>query len=766
MGVCIVLGWLVLVLTGHQLTEGTSLQLSGDYSISCFFPLHNLATSVSNLPDLGACEKGKSNNHGYHLIQAMRFAVEEINNGTKNQHLLPGVTLGYQAYDICNTPASVLATLDLLAQQLQGTSGNKTGGDQRAVAVIGPDSSSYTFPPAAMLGSYLVPQISYEATNELLSNKHLYPSFFRTIPSDKNQVDAMIQLLVRFDWTWIALLGSDNSYGLQGMQRLSQQAAYYDICVAYQGVIPDLTSATNQTMRSMVKDILKTKVNTIVVFSSKSKVSGFFPFVIEQGLTGKVWIGTEDWSVATLVSGIPGIHTIGTVLGISIKYAAIAGFETFESHVVEKLLRDNSNGMIDLRVECLQNTDLYSMAVKNVSLDGYDMTSSSNVYKAVYAVAHALHQALGCDSGECQKIEVQPWQLLPMLKQEVPPSMCSPECPTGHRKLQTGQHKCCFDCLACPAHTFLNITGSTWCQVCELHQWSTEASKVCLDRMVLLLAWDAPLSLALLLLLALTLFMTLGSGVVFLLNLGTPVAKSAGGRTCLVMLLALTAAAASALCHFGLPSRPACLLKQPLFVFSFTVCLACVTVRSFQVVCIFKLSSKLPRAYDTWAKNHGPEVTVLVLSMTVLLISVLRVALNPPYPSQDVAFYSNCIVTECSNTLSFGAMIELAYVSVLSMLCFSFSYMGKDLPANYNEAKCITFSLMVYMISWISFFTIYFVTRAEFAMAMHVLAIVSSVLGILGGYFMPKVYIMVLRPQMNTTAHFQNCIQMYTMNKQ
>ena len=89
----------------------------------------------------------------------MRFAVEEINNGTKNQRLLPGVTLGYQAYDICNTPASVLATVDLLAQQLQGTSGNKTGGDQRAVAVIGPDSSSYTFPPAAMLGSYLVPQV-------------------------------------------------------------------------------------------------------------------------------------------------------------------------------------------------------------------------------------------------------------------------------------------------------------------------------------------------------------------------------------------------------------------------------------------------------------------------------------------------------------------------------------------------------------------------------------------------------------------------------
>ncbi|XP_019907160.2 taste receptor type 1 member 1 [Esox lucius] len=831
-GVCVILGWLGPVMTGYQLTEGTGLYLSGDYSIAGLFPLHNLAPSSSNMPYMDACKKGKANSHGYHLIQAMRFAVEEINNGTKNPTLLPGVTLGYMSYDICNIPASLLATVDLLAQQLQGPSGEKTGGDQWPVAVIGPDSSSFTFPPASLLGSYLVPEISYEASNQLLSNKYLYPSFFRTIPSDKNQVDAMIRLLLRFNWTWIVLLGSDNSYGLQGMQTLYQQASQYGICIAYQGVIPDLTAGINKTMNNIVKNIVKVNVNTIVVFSSKTIVSRFFPIVIEQGLSGKVWIGTEDWSVATLVSNIPRINTIGTVVGIAIQNATIPGFQEFESRALSTLHSLSSKGTSVLGEKCLQSTDLYSMAVQNYSLEEYDITSAFNAYKAVYAVAHALHSALGCDSGKCQKIEVQPWQLLPLLKQvrfsvgnspvyfdqngdpptgydivtwiwretewslrivgsytpdmtnltldsdqiewnsdgynlenEVPLSICSPECPTGYRQLQTGQHKCCFDCLACPAQTFVNNTGTSQCQACEPYQWSPAQSTTCLNRTILLLAWGAPLSIALLLLLVLTLLMTFGSGVVFLLNMGTPVAKSAGGHTCLVMLLALTMATASALCQFGLPSQPACLLKQPLFSFSFTVCLACITVRSFQVVCIFKLSSKLPRAYDTWAKNYGPEVTVLVLSATILFISVVRVSRNPPQPSQDLAFYADSIVTECSNTLSVGAMIELVYLSLLSVLCFAFSYMGKDLPANYNETKFITFSLMIYMISWISFFTVYCISRDEFAMAMRVLAIVSSVLGILCGYFMPKVYIMVLRPQMNTQAHFQNCIQMYTMKK-
>lgn len=87
-------------------------------------------------------------------MQAMRFAVEEINNGTGPLPLLPGVKLGYQMYDICSNPASVLATLDLLEQQYQNSSNT-----QKAVGVIGPDSSSKSFTPAALLGAYVIPQV-------------------------------------------------------------------------------------------------------------------------------------------------------------------------------------------------------------------------------------------------------------------------------------------------------------------------------------------------------------------------------------------------------------------------------------------------------------------------------------------------------------------------------------------------------------------------------------------------------------------------------
>lgn len=217
----------------------------------------------------------------------------------------------------------------------------------------------------------------------------------------------MIQLLIRYKWTWVALLGSDNAYGLTGMQSLSKQAPEYGICIAYQGVIPSLKADTIQTMRNMVENILKTKVNTIVVFSSKSKLSGFFPYVVERNVTGKVWIGTEDWSVATLISGIPGIHTIGTVIGVSIKSVVFSSFEDFSKKVVQASLQHTDTQKTSISDnDCLQSTDLYSLARNNFSLEQYDINSSFNVYKAVYAVAHALHQALRCNSEVCQHRKV------------------------------------------------------------------------------------------------------------------------------------------------------------------------------------------------------------------------------------------------------------------------------------------------------------------------------------------------------------------------
>ncbi|KAK7896709.1 hypothetical protein WMY93_022034 [Mugilogobius chulae] len=114
-----VLVWVLLIwarLTGAELdyvARGHGMYLSGDHSIAGLFPLFKTSEDSSSQPALEPCNRGTPNKHGFHLMQAMRFTVEQINNSS----LLPGVTLGYQMYDICSVPASILATLDLLEPQ-------------------------------------------------------------------------------------------------------------------------------------------------------------------------------------------------------------------------------------------------------------------------------------------------------------------------------------------------------------------------------------------------------------------------------------------------------------------------------------------------------------------------------------------------------------------------------------------------------------------------------------------------------------------------
>ncbi|KAK1157393.1 taste receptor type 1 member 1-like [Acipenser oxyrinchus oxyrinchus] len=350
-------------------------------------------------------------------------------------------------------------------------------------------------------------------------------------------------------------------------------------------------------------------------------------------------------------------------------------------------------------------------------------------------------------------------------KKTVPTSVCSAECWKGYKRVLTGAHVCCFNCEACPAGTYVDINDLFNCKPCEKDQWSLPESDACLNRTVEYLPWNDITSAVLIITSVMTLLLTVATASLFLLNLNTPVVKSAGGKTCLLMLSSLACASCSVFGHFGVPTAVGCAFLRELFCLSFTICLSCIAVRSFQIVCIFKMSGKLPKAYEFWTKNNGPHVFILVSSAIGFFISLLRIVLDRPVPIENYSISPDKIVLECSGTQSVGSAMETGYMGLLSFLCFAFSYMGKDLPANYNEAKCVTFSLLLYLVSWLGFYTTYAVYKGKYTPAFNIVAVLASVLGMLGGYFMPKCYIILLKPQLNTAAHFQNCIQMYTTKK-
>ncbi len=71
----------------------------------------------------------------------------------------------------------------------------KYGQFDRILGLIGGQSSEVSLQLANLLRLFKVPQVSYMSTSPTLSDKRLYEYFFRTVPSDTNQVDAIVEIL-------------------------------------------------------------------------------------------------------------------------------------------------------------------------------------------------------------------------------------------------------------------------------------------------------------------------------------------------------------------------------------------------------------------------------------------------------------------------------------------------------------------------------------------------------------------------------------------
>nr|XP_023997254.1 taste receptor type 1 member 1-like [Salvelinus alpinus] len=248
--------------------------------------------------------------------------------------------------------------------------------------------------------------------------------------------------------------------------------------------------------------------------------------------------------------------------------------------------------------------------------------------------------------------------------------------------------------------------------------------------------------------------------VLFLYKNDTPVVKSAGGRLCFFMLCCLSMSSSSVFLYIGKPTEAICTLRNSVFIVFYVACLSCLAVRSFQIVCIFKMAAKLPKAYDFWVKHGGQWITIITTTVIMLFLCILWIAIEGPRPNQ-ITLYSE-VILDCTYGVIPIFYVIVLFAALLGIACFSFAYMGTDLPKNYNEGKSITFSLLIFFISWVISLTVHLSTKGKHTLSVNPCSVLCSLYGILFGYFFPKCYIIIVTPEHNTAAYFQTAIQSYT----
>ncbi|XP_031421479.1 taste receptor type 1 member 1-like [Clupea harengus] len=795
--------------------QASEFNLDGDYLIGGLFPVHYTPDiAQTRRPEAVNCLEKPLHLRGYHGLQVMRFAVEEINNSTT---LLPNVTLGYQLFDHCYDTNNFPAVLQVLSINSSVTPRQMyTHYHPKVIAFIGAFSSSETITLAPMFMMDLFPMVSYAASSSTLSDKLVYPSFIRTTPSNEDQMELIIHIIKHYGWNWVAFIGSKSEYSENGFQLFLKLIPSTGICLGYQELLAD-TSQLNTVFHK----IDKLNINVIILFLEPLFAEDVIASAIRLKFHNKVWIASDAWAMNQVLPKLRDIQTIGTVIGVTPTVANLPGFNEF---IYQS--RHRSDSVYTAEGYCNQVCDNCS-SVSPEEIINENPTYSFPIYSAVYTMAMALHNALQCNNSGCDKSRtVYPYMLLQEIRHlqfplnqffisfdnnldpparysivfwdtsvhpakiwpigtysnypvvnltisnttlpwhgngMVPFSNCSFECRPGHVRQQDGQHKCCFSCVQCSTDQYANHSANMYsCLRCDKEEWSEAGSTSCQKRSVEYFQLSDGYAIVLMVFASSLMVLSLAVAVLFAIHRSTPVVRSAGGSMCFLMLGCLSVSPIGVFFYFGEPSSFSCVARDMLYVFFYTVCLSCLFVRSFQIICIFKMAAHFPKAHALWVKYSGQWLMVAAISLLQLLLCSIWMATSPPVPIEDVSLVKHQIVLRCVVSYITPVTLTTGFMWILSGLCFCFSYMGTDLPKNYNEARAITFSMLLFCLSWAIFYTAEFMSYSTSAQVVKIVVELSSLYGIMLSYFIPKSFIIVFQPLKNTQEYFQAAIQSYT----
>lgn len=250
-------------------------------------------------------------------------------------------------------------------------------------------------------------QVSHLSTCACLSDKSLFPSFFRTVPSDRFQVIGLVQLMKYFDWRWVGIIYSSGLYSNQATADFALQAQKDNICVEYR--LPySKKSAT--TLKAIVTMLRQSTSKVVLLFLPLSSTKSFLSNMESYNITGKQWLGSEAWITQVELASAERMHILQGSLGLAIPRASIQGLGDYllslkpsdepQSAVIKAVWEsffDCSFLPSNTSVACTGTEDL-----RTVSNDYTDVThfrAENNVYKAVYLVAQAMHLLLQCENG-------------------------------------------------------------------------------------------------------------------------------------------------------------------------------------------------------------------------------------------------------------------------------------------------------------------------------------------------------------------------------
>ncbi|KAE8628258.1 hypothetical protein XENTR_v10007428 [Xenopus tropicalis] len=667
------------------------------------------------------------------------FAVNEIN---KNPDLLPNITLGFQIHDTCYgedlSMESALRILSGTRYMVPNYNCHKRGG---LAAIVGHLLSSPSLSISTIISNYRIPQISYGAMDPSFSDREQFPSFFRTVPNQLSHHQAIIELLKHFGWVWVGIVASADESNAKSSSLLREQLISHGICVEFHVIFPIDKEETKRT-----NVLIKNSTATVIILYCNM---GYFL----QLMIGEHWEEIEGKVFVTSVTltlvldnryFLKDVYPLNGSLLFVTRRGNIHGMKDLMDYVHGRETSDLNN-MI-----CLLPNDEKGNVSKNSNSEPFRLTYS--IYTAVYAVAHALHDMVSkartqpgfLSTGQWLR-HFHPWQ--------APRSVCSSSCLPGSRKAKReGQPLCCYDCVPCEEGEVSNQTDMDYCMKCPKDQWPNKRRDRCLQKLLEFLSYQDPLGAGLggasigLSACAITI---LG---VFIKFRATPVVRANNTNISYTFLVSLCLSFLSCLLFIGQPKPLACMVRQAAFGLAFSIAESSILAKAVTVAVAFRATSP-DSQLRRWVGPRLPIYIVIGCSVGQAVICLAWMVLSPPFPDYDIQSEKGKMILICNEGSAILLYVEISYLGILALLSFTVAFLVRNLPDCFNEAKYITFSMLVFLSVWVSFIPSYLSTKGKYMVAVEIFAILGSSTGLLACIFIPKMCLILLKRGLSSKVH-------------